>query len=87
MSKEGGNVRRWFLLGTDYLYPRKTNQILSAYLADEGVSPEDITTIYTPPDQSDWREIVESVKAFAAAGKKDRCDLNRHRRFKRSFVR
>jgi urea transport system substrate-binding protein len=45
MGKEGGNVRRWFLLGTDYLYPRKTNQILSAYLADEGVSPEDITTI------------------------------------------
>ena len=70
MSKEGGNVRRWFLLGTDYLYPRKTNQILSAYLADEGVSPEDITTIYASADQTDWREIVESVKAFAAAGKR-----------------
>jgi urea transport system substrate-binding protein len=70
MSKEGGNVRRWFLLGTDYLYPRKTNQILSAYLAAEGVAPEDITTIYASPDQSDWREIVESVKAFVAAGKK-----------------
>ncbi|MBR1157233.1 ABC transporter substrate-binding protein [Bradyrhizobium sp. JYMT SZCCT0428] len=70
MSKEGGNVRRWFLLGTDYLYPRKTNQILSAYLAVEGVAPEDITSIYASPHQSDWREIVESVKAFAAAGKK-----------------
>src|SRR6478735_7137078 len=23
MSKEGGNVRRWLLLGTDYLHPRK----------------------------------------------------------------
>ena len=84
MSKEGGNVRRWFLLGTDYLYPRKTNQILSAYLAAEGVSPEDITTIYASPDQSDWREIVESVKAFAAAGKKTAVistvtgDLNAH---------
>src|SRR5450755_4418655 len=70
MSKEGGEVRRWILLGTDYLYPRKTNQILSAYLAAEGVSPEDITTIYASPDQSDWREIVESVKTFAAGGKK-----------------
>jgi urea transport system substrate-binding protein len=70
MSKEGGSVRRWFLLGTDYLYPRKTNQILSAYLAVEGVAPEDITTIYASPDQSDWREIVESLKAFAMAGKK-----------------
>ena len=70
MSKEGGNVRRWFLLGTDYHYPRKTNQILSAYLAAEGVSPEDITSVYASPTQSDWREIIESVKAFAASGKK-----------------
>jgi urea transport system substrate-binding protein len=70
MSKEGGSVRRWFLLGTDYLYPRKTNQILRAYLAVEGVAPEDITTIYASPNQSDWREIIEGVKAFAAAGKK-----------------
>jgi urea transport system substrate-binding protein len=37
MSKEGGEVRRWVLLGTDYVYPRTTNQILSAYLAAEGV--------------------------------------------------
>jgi urea transport system substrate-binding protein len=70
MSKEGGNVRRWFLLGTDYLYPRKTNQILSAYLASEGVAPEDITAVYASSTQSDWRETVESAKAFAAAGKK-----------------
>ncbi|KJC46282.1 branched-chain amino acid ABC transporter substrate-binding protein [Bradyrhizobium sp. LTSP857] len=70
MSKEGGNVRRWVLLGTDYLYPRKTNQIMSAYLATEGVSSEDITAIYASPDQSDWREIIESVKAFASGGKK-----------------
>src|SRR5450432_2962411 len=70
MSKEGGNIHRWVLLGTNYLYPRKTNQILRAYLAAEGVSSEDITAMYASPDQSDWREIVESVKAFAAGGKK-----------------
>jgi urea transport system substrate-binding protein len=70
MSKEGGDIRRWVLLGTDYLDPRKINQILSAYLTTEGVSPEDITTMYASPNQSDWREIVKSVKAFAAGGKK-----------------
>src|SRR6516162_9951963 len=32
MSKEGGEVRRWVLLGTDYVYPRTTNKILNAYL-------------------------------------------------------
>ena len=70
MSKEGGEVRRWVLLGTDYVYPRTTNQILSAYLTAQGVSPDDIVTIYTPFGYSDWREIVERIKAFGSEGKK-----------------
>ena len=36
MSKEGGEIRRWVLLGTDYVYPRTTNRILDAFLADRG---------------------------------------------------
>ncbi len=70
MSKEGGEVRRWVLLGTDYVYPRTTNRILSAYLTLEGVSPDDITTIYTPFGYSEWREIVDRIKAFGSEGKK-----------------
>jgi urea transport system substrate-binding protein len=70
MSKEGGEVRRWVLLGTDYVYPRTTNQILSAYLTSEGVSPDDIMTIYTPFGYSEWRGIVERIKAFGSEGKK-----------------
>jgi urea transport system substrate-binding protein len=70
MSKEAGEVRRWVLLGTDYVYPRTTNRILSAYLAAEGVSPDDIMTIYTPFGYSEWRGIVERIKAFGSEGKK-----------------
>ena len=70
MSKEGGEVRRWVLLGTDYVYPRTTNQILSAYLGTQGVSTDDIMTIYTPFGHSEWREIVERIKAFGSQGKK-----------------
>jgi urea transport system substrate-binding protein len=70
MSKEGGEVRRWVLLGTDYVYPRTTNRILEAYLSSEGVSPEDVLTIYTPFGHSDWREIIARIKAFGTAGKK-----------------
>src|SRR4029077_1683151 len=70
MSKDGGQVRRWVLLGTDYVYPRTTNKILSAYLANEGVAPEDITTIYTPFGHSDWREIFAKIKAFGSEGKR-----------------
>jgi len=70
MSKDGGEVRRWILLGTDYVYPRTTNRILSAYLAGEGVAAEDIMTIYTPFGHSDWREIVARIKAFGSEGKR-----------------
>lgn len=69
-SKEGGAVRRWVLLGTDDVYPRATNRIVNAYLTAEGVSPEDIMTIYTPLGHSDWREIVEKIKVFGSAGKR-----------------
>jgi urea transport system substrate-binding protein len=69
-SKEGGETRRWVLLGTDSVYSRTTNRILSAYLETEGVHPEDITTIYTPLGQSDWREIIGKIKALGAQGKK-----------------
>src|SRR5690242_15908377 len=37
MSKDGGNVKRWVLEGTDYVYPRTTNKILEAYLKQKGV--------------------------------------------------
>jgi urea transport system substrate-binding protein len=70
MSKEGGEVRRWVLVGTDYVYPRTTNRILSAYLSGEGVSPDDIMTIYTPFGYSDWRETVQQIKAFGTKGKR-----------------
>jgi len=70
MSKDGGEVRRWILLGTDYVYPRTTNRILESYLATEGVSPENIMTIYTPFGYSDWREIIKRIKAFGSSGKK-----------------
>src|SRR5215471_4757736 len=70
MTKEGGQVRRWVLLGTDYVYPHTINRILSAYLAAEGMSPDDIMTIYTPFGYSEWRGIFERIKAFGSEGKK-----------------
>ncbi|QIP04026.2 ABC transporter substrate-binding protein [Bradyrhizobium symbiodeficiens] len=70
MSKEGGNIRRWVLLGTESDYPRMTNRILAAYLAAEGVNAEDITAIYAPLDHSDWREIVERIKVLGSQDKK-----------------
>jgi urea transport system substrate-binding protein len=70
MSKEGGDVRRWVLLGTDYVYPRTTNRILQAFLNTEGLSPDDVMTINPPFGHTDWREIIETIMTFGSAGKK-----------------
>src|SRR5712692_8485258 len=32
MGSEGGNKKRFYLIGTDYVYPRTTNKILRLYL-------------------------------------------------------
>src|SRR5467141_2237834 len=70
MSKDGGEVKRWVLAGTDYVYPRTTNKILEAYLKQKGVKDEDIMINYTPFGHSDWQTIVSDVKKFGSAGKK-----------------
>ena len=68
MNDEG--VERWVLAGTDYVYPRTTNQILEAYLKQKGVAPEDIMINYTPFGHSDWQTIVSDIKKFGSEGKK-----------------
>src|SRR5579862_5430172 len=70
MSKDGGEVKRWVLAGTDYVYPRTTNKILEAYLLQKGVKKEDIMINYTPFGHSDWQSIVADIKKFGSAGKK-----------------
>jgi urea transport system substrate-binding protein len=69
MSKDGGGAKRFYLLGTDYVYPRTTNKILRAFLKSKGVSEKDIEEVYTPFGHSDYQTIVANVKKFAAGGK------------------
>src|SRR5712672_2109094 len=69
MSKEGGAAKRFFLLGTDYVYPRTTNKILRAFLHSKGVQDADINEIYTPFGHSDYQTIVADIKKFAQGGK------------------
>jgi urea transport system substrate-binding protein len=70
MGKDGGEAKRWVLLGTDYVYPRTTNKILRAFLRSKGVAEGDIMEEYTPFGHSDWQTIVARVKRFASEGKK-----------------
>jgi len=63
-------VEKFALLGTDYVYPRTTNNILEAYLQQKGIAAADIVVNYTPFGHSDWSSIVADVVALGADGKK-----------------
>ncbi len=48
MTPEGGEKKKFYLLGTDYVFPRTANKILKAFLIAEGVPEENIVEEYTP---------------------------------------
>ena len=68
MSQDGGGAKRFFLIGTDYVYPRTTNAILRGFLHSKGVKDNDIAEVYTPFGFSNYQNIVADIKKFASAG-------------------
>ncbi len=69
LSEDGGSAKRFFLLGTDYVYPRTTNKILRAFLHSKGVQDKDIQEVYTPFSHGDYQTIVANIKKFSSGGK------------------
>src|SRR3954471_1928260 len=61
--------KKFYLLGSDYVYPRTTNKILKQYLKAKGIPESDIEEIYTPFGHTDYQTIVAAIKKFAASGK------------------
>lgn len=70
MSEDGGSVKRFVLEGTDYVYPRTSNQIMRAFLKSVGVADADIRENYTPFGFADWSTEVSAIKRFGSDGKK-----------------
>ena len=60
-------IRRFFLVGSDYIYPRTTNAILKGFLASQGIY--DIAERYTALGLKDWRAVVEEIQRFAKGGR------------------
>lgn len=69
MSEEGGEYKRFVLLGTDYVYPRTTNKILRGFLGSKNIEEKDILEIYTPFGHADYQTIVSQIKRFSQDGK------------------
>jgi urea transport system substrate-binding protein len=57
--------RRFFLLGTDYIYPRTTNAIVRNYLASRGIGADAVEELYTPFGEKNWRDAVRHIRKFA----------------------
>ena len=68
MSKEGGGYKKFYLLGTDYVFPRTANKILRAFLLAKGVPKDSIEEEYTPFNHQDYQTIVGKIKRFASGG-------------------
>jgi urea transport system substrate-binding protein len=80
--------KKFYLIGTDYVYPQTTNLILYKYLLLHGVSADDIgggfrkddsgkvisAGKYVPFGYTDFQQIVADIKQFAASG--DACVVN-----------
>lgn len=67
-------AKKFYLLGTDYVFPRTANKVLKAYLKSVGVPDENVVEEYTPFHHQDYQSIVSKVKEFAATG--DACVLS-----------
>ncbi len=67
-------MKKFYLLGTDYVFPRTANKVLKAYLKSRGVPDENIIEEYTPFHHQDYQTIVARIKKFGASG--DACVLS-----------
>jgi urea transport system substrate-binding protein len=80
--------KKFYLIGTDYVYPQTTNLILYKYLLLHGILLDDIggglrkdasgkvisAGKYVPFGHADFQQIVSEIKQFAASG--DACVIN-----------
>jgi urea transport system substrate-binding protein len=84
----GEGKKKFYLIGSDYVYPQTTNLILLEYLLSKGVPLENIgggftkdasgkiisAGKYTPFGHTDYQQIISEIKQFAASG--DACIIN-----------
>lgn len=68
LSEDGGGAKRFFLLGTDYVYPRTTNKILRAFLHAKGIGTK-ISRRSTPVRLQRLPDHRRQYQKFAAGGK------------------
>lgn len=68
MSKAGGSHKKFYLLGSDYVFPHIANEIMEGYLLAHGVPKKNIKVKYVPLGWTDFQTVVSKIKSFARGG-------------------
>lgn len=64
MSSEGGGAKRFFMLGSDYVWPRTINKQLKAYWAGKGIVETAWREEYVPFGFSNFQTLVNQIRTF-----------------------
>src|SRR5204863_520135 len=64
MTKAGGDKKKFYLLGTDYVFPRTANYIIVKYLESKGMAA--VAEKYTPFGHLDYANLVQDIKKSGA---------------------
>jgi len=66
MGDDGGAAKRFFMLGSDYVWPRTINQQLKGYWASKGIEADAWREEYVPVGHSNFQTLVNQIREFAA---------------------
>lgn len=68
MSDNGGNAERFFMLGSDYVWPRTINKQLKGYWKSKGIEEDAWVEKYVPLGFSNFQTLVNEIRAFLDKG-------------------
>jgi urea transport system substrate-binding protein len=66
MGSEGVSAKRFFMIGSDYVWPRTINKQLKAYWTSKGVAETAWREEYVPLGFSNFQTLVNQIRSFAA---------------------
>jgi urea transport system substrate-binding protein len=68
MSGDGVSAKRFFMLGTDYVWPRTINKILKGYWKSKGIQESAWQEQYVPFGFSNFQNLVNEIRTFSSQG-------------------
>lgn len=66
MSADGGGAKRFYMLGSDYVWPRTINKICKGYWQSKGFTEASWREAYVPFGFSNFQTLVNDIRKFAS---------------------